>query len=31
MQKKLQKGSILAEELDTNGEGVLTDQELMLK
>ena len=31
MQKKLQKGSILAEELDTNGDGVVTDQELMLK
>ena len=31
MQKKLQKGAILAEELDTNGDGVVTDQELMLK
>jgi hypothetical protein len=31
MQKKLQKGSVLAEKLDTNGDGVVTDQELMLK
>tara|TARA_R100001015_G_C4615744_1_gene171776 strand:- start:1268 stop:1612 length:345 start_codon:yes stop_codon:yes gene_type:complete len=31
MQKKLQKGSLLAEKLDTNGDGVVTDQELMLK
>ena len=31
MQKKLQKGSLLAEKLATNGDGVVTDQELMLK
>ena len=30
-QKTLEKGSILAEKLDTNGDGVVTDQELMMK
>ena len=30
-QKTLEKGSVLAEKLDTNGDGVVTDQELMMK
>ena len=30
-QKKLQKGSALAEKLDTNGDGIVTDAELMMK
>ena len=30
-QKKLQKGSVLAEKLDANGDGVVTDAELMMK
>jgi hypothetical protein len=30
-QKKLQKGSVLAEKLDTNGDGIVTDAELMMK
>tara|TARA_R100001463_G_C3454243_1_gene214043 strand:+ start:50 stop:385 length:336 start_codon:yes stop_codon:yes gene_type:complete len=30
-QKRLQKGSKLAEELDANGDGIVTDQELMRK
>ena len=30
-QKKLQKGSILAEKLDANGDGIVTDAELMMK
>ena len=31
MQKKLQRGSKIAEKLDANGDGIVTDQELMLK
>ena len=31
MEKKLQKGSVLAEKLDANGDGVVTDAELMMK
>ena len=31
MQKKLQRGSKIAEKLDMNGDGIVTDQELMLK
>ena len=30
-QKKLQKGSVLAEKLDANGDGVVTDAELMME
>ena len=30
-QKMLEKGSVLAEKLDANGDGVVTDQELMMK
>lgn len=30
-QKKLQKGSVLAEKLDANGDGIVTDAELMMK
>ena len=30
-QKKLQKGSVLAEKLDANGDGIVTDVELMMK
>ena len=30
-QKMLEKGSALAEKLDANGDGVVTDQELMMK
>ena len=30
-QKKLQKGSVLAEKLDANGDGIVTDAELMKK
>ena len=30
-QKKLQKGSVLAEKLDAKGDGVVTDAELMMK
>ena len=30
-QKKLQKGSVLAEKIDTNGDGIVTDAELMMK
>ena len=30
-QKKLQKGSALAEQLDANGDGIVTDAELMMK
>lgn len=30
-QKKLQKGSALAEKLDANGDGIVTDAELMMK
>ena len=30
-QKKLQNGSALAEKLDANGDGVVTDAELMMK
>ncbi len=30
-QKVLEKGSVLAEKLDNNGDGVITDQELMMK
>ena len=29
--KTLEKGSVLAEKLDTNGDGIVTDQELMMK
>ena len=30
-QKKLQKGSVLAEKLDANSDGIVTDAELMMK
>tara|TARA_B100001057_G_scaffold315622_1_gene315748 strand:- start:7741 stop:8079 length:339 start_codon:yes stop_codon:yes gene_type:complete len=30
-QKVLEKGSPLAEKLDTNGDGIITDKELMMK
>ena len=30
-QKMLEKGSIIAEKLDANGDGIVTDQELMRK
>ena len=30
-QKKLQMGSVLAEKLDANGDGIVTDAELMMK
>ena len=29
--KTLEKGSVLAEKLDANGDGIVTDQELMMK